>query len=153
MRALLVAMLTSALLVGACYSGPDAAHYTAILDELHVPAGWQLAKSDVYSPDEADPCSPSFSKTCPGASRSFLVDGDATKAYAQAKDVISAAGFAVDEEFTPDCTGPPSGSACNFFASRNGDQLSVSVFHSAADVGLEDGVPGAVVAITAHRPL
>lgn len=155
MRGIVGLALASALVLAACYTGPGPEHFVAIVEEPDVPAGWQLAKSNVFGPDEDDPCDPFFSITCPGAGRFFLVDGDAADAYAQAKDVVTAAGFAITEEFKKrDCTGAPSGSACSFFASRDGDQLTVSVFHSAADVGLEGGVPGgALVVITAHRNL
>jgi len=145
-------VLASALALAGCYTGPGPEHFVAIVDELDVPAGWEWAKSEVRGPDEDDPCDPYFSITCPSAIRSFLVNSDTADAYAQAKDVVSAAGFAITEELLPDCTGAPSGSACSFFASRDGDQLTVSVYHSGADAGLGDGVPGvAAVWITAHR--
>ncbi|MGK2850211.1 MAG: hypothetical protein ACSLFN_04780 [Candidatus Limnocylindrales bacterium] len=152
MRGIVGLAIVSALVLAGCYVGPGPEHYVAIVEELDVPAGWQLAKSNVFGPDEDDPCEPFTSLTCPGAGRFFVVDGDAANAYAQAKAVVVAPGFAITEEFRVDCTGGSSGSACSFFASRDGDQLTVSVFHSGADVGLgEDVVAGAVVVITAHR--
>lgn len=152
MRGIVGVIFASALTFAACYVGPGPEHYVAIVEELDVPAGWQLAKSNVFGPDEDDPCEPFTSLTCPGAGRFFIVDGDAANTYAQAKDVVSAAGFAITEEFKRGCTGAQGGSACSFFATRDGDQLTVSVFHSGADVGLgEDVGAGAVVVITAHR--
>lgn len=152
MRGIIGLALASALVLAGCYAGPGPEHYVAIVEGLDVPVGWQLAKSNVFGPNEDDPCEPFTSLTCPGAGRFFIVDGDAVKAYAQAKDVVSAAGFAITEEFTRACTGAQGGSACSFFASHDGDQLTVSVFHSGADVGLgEDVVSGAVVVVTAHR--
>lgn len=151
MRGIVGFALASALVLAGCYGGPGPEHYFAIVEELDVPADWQVVKTVVRGPNEDDPCDPFFTITCPGASRSFLVHGAAAGAYAQAKDVVIAAGFAISKEFTPDC-GPSGGKACNFFSSRDGDQLTVSVFHAGADVGLgEDVGVGAVVVITAHR--
>ena len=130
-----------------CYTGPDADHFVAIVEELDVPADWQLAKSVVRGPDEDDPCDPFFTITCPGAVRSFLVDGDPADAYAQAKEVVTAAGFVITEEFREDC----SGASCSFFSSRAGDQLSVWVYHSGAAANLGDDLRGPAVLISAHR--
>ena len=154
MRGIFGLVLVDALVLAGCYTGPSSEHYVAIVDELDVPAGWQSVKTVVREPDQDDPCDTAFSSSCPGAIRSFLVSGDTVGAYAQAKDVVTAAGFAITEELLPDCTGVPSRSACSFRASRHGDQIYVSVHHSAAEVGIEGGAPGDVgVLITASRDL
>lgn len=113
--------LAAVLALAGCYTAPTADHFAAIVDELRVPAGWQSVETVVHGPDEDEPCDPFFTITCPGAMRSFLVDGDPADAYAQAKEVVTAAGFAITEEFREDCTGASGESACNFFSSRDGD--------------------------------
>jgi len=159
MRGIVGVIFPSALTFAACYAGPGPEHFVAIVDELDVPAGWDVAETVVRGPDEDDSCDTAFSSSCPGAIRSFVVEGDAAAAYAQATDVVTAAGFTVTEELIPeellpDCRGALSRSACSFRASREGDQIFVSVHHSAADVGLPDGVPGvAAVVMTASRDL
>lgn len=67
MRGFVGLALASALVLAGCYLGPGPEHYVAIVKELDVPAGWQLAKSNVFGPDEDEPCEPFTSLTCPGA--------------------------------------------------------------------------------------
>lgn len=133
------------LLLGGCYTGPGADHFEAVLDELSIPQGWSLAKSETRGPDEEDTCDPFESSGCPTAIRIYLVDGDANAAYAQAMDFVAAAGFDIEERATGGCsTGPSSGLPCYLFAHRGEDDLYVTVFVSASEAGLEDDRPGVV---------
>lgn len=140
---------TIALLVTACYSGPAPSHFVAVADELMIPAQWHLAKSIVRGPNEQERCEPFEAIDCPGAIRSYLVNEPADAAYLQAKQLVTSAGFAVTREFTPGCTG--SRPACGFEATRGSDQLLVTVYHSAGDVGLSAEPSVAAVVITAQR--
>jgi len=102
MRGIVGVIFPSALTFAACYAGPGPEHFVAIVDELDVPAGWDVAETVVRGPDEDDSCDTAFSSSCPGAIRSFVVEGDAAAAYAQATDVVTAAGFTVTEELIPE---------------------------------------------------
>ena len=154
MRAVLGLGPALALAIAGCYSGPNAGHFVAILDDLDVPPGWQAARDHVRGPDQHDRCDPVVTKTmCPGASRSFVLSAGPNEAYRQAKSIVDAAGFAVTEEFGPACD-RTDGPACQFFATRDDDRIRISVFRSPADAGLDGvGPGGSAVVITAERSI
>lgn len=147
-------MLAATLAFGGCYSGPNASHFLAILDELHAPAGWEAVRDELRGPDQEKSCDPVVTKAmCPGASRAFVVAADPRSAYVETKAVVEAAGFAVTEEFGPLCD-QTSGPACQFFALRDDERVRISVFRSPADAGLASAVSGvSAVVITAERSI
>jgi hypothetical protein len=146
--------MAAGLLVAGCYTGPSADHFVAVLDELNVPGGWQIAQTIVRGPDEAETCDPFLSNECPAAIRTYLTDGDIDVAYAQAAAVIAEAGFAITDEATAGCaSGSSSGPTCAFFADRGDDQVYLRVFSSPGEAGLEVSVPdAAAVVIHAYSP-
>jgi len=141
-------VLASTLLLAGCYTGPNADHFVAVVDELDVPAGWQVAETVVRGPDQAERCNPGLSNDCPAAIRTYLVEADVAGAHSQAKDVVTAAGFSIMDEATSGCSsGSSTGPPCGFFADRGSDQLYVGVFHSPSEAGLENEVPGVVAVV------
>ena len=132
-----------AVLAVACVASvPDAAHYQAVLHDLAVPPAWDLALSKVITPDTEPNCGGLFGD-CPRAFRYYLVDGETgSDAYAEAKAMVIAAGFEVEQEFRPNCDAdPPRTPACGFSASRDSDGLQVSLFNPGEDpdnVGVAD---------------
>lgn len=146
MKAVVGLVLASTLLLAGCYTGPDASHFLAVVDELDVPAGWQAAETVVRGPDQEERCDPFLSNECPAAIRSFVVAGDIDEAFAQAKDVVTAAGFSITDESTR-CSGSSNSPACSFFANRGDDLIVVAVFSSPSAAGLEVDVPDAAAVV------
>jgi hypothetical protein len=144
-----VTLLLATAFVAGCYSGPGADHLEAVLDELSIPEGWSLAKSETQGPDEEETCDPFESPGCPIAIRTYLTDGDATTAYANAKAMVAEAGFEIEDVATRECPGVTSSQPCYLFALRGDDDLHVAVFASAREAGLEDDLPG-VVPVVIH---
>lgn len=136
----------AAVLVVACYTGPGADHFVAVLDELRVPAGWQADKTVVRGPDEQERCDPFLSNECPAAIRSFVVAADIDEALVQAKDVVAEAGFAITDESTR-CSPSSNSPACSLFANRGDDRIAVAVFSSPSAAGLVVDPPGAVAVV------
>lgn len=122
-----------AALVFGCGGGPDAAHYEAVLDELEVPAAWELVHTQMRAPGTEDDCSTLF-PSCPSVARFYLVDGEPIDAYPVAKQVVLDAGFELDEEIGPDCNLPPGGAACVFYAVRGKDFIRVSILNPGDDL-------------------
>lgn len=124
-----------AVLVFGCVAPvPDAAQYEAVLDELAIPADWDLALSKVIAPDTEPNCGGLFGD-CPRAFRYYLVDGETgSDAYVNAKAMVIAAGFEVEQEVRPNCDAdPPRTPACGFSASRDSNGLQVSLFNPGKD--------------------
>ncbi len=133
-----------------CYSGPGADHFVAVADALPIPAQWQLVKSVVRGPDQEAPCDPAFGSSCPGAIRYFLVAADTADVFAKAMAIAVAAGFQVTKTYA--CRDAQSSPHCSFFAARDSDELFVTVYRSAADVGLDDApAEMAAVVFTVNR--
>jgi hypothetical protein len=103
-------------------------------------------------PDQQERCNPSFSTACPAAIRTYFVDAEVSGAYAKAKDVVTGAGFSIADEYTSGCSsGSSTGPPCSFFADRGSDQIIVNVYHSPAEAGIDNVVPGvAAVVVTAY---
>ena len=120
-----------ALIVAAC-SGPSATHYEAVLDELSIPATWELVHSSVTTPDTDNGCS-TLMGSCPRVARYFLVDGQPLDALADAKKILIAAGFEVQDEFGPQCDLPPGSAACVLVVVRGADLLQLSLFKPGVD--------------------
>jgi hypothetical protein len=144
-------VFASMLLLVGCYTGPSADHFVAIVDELHVPAGWQVAETVVRGPDQPDYCDPGLSNECPAAIRFFVTEGDIDAAYDQAKGFASVAGFTISDEGTKGCaSGSSNGPPCAFFAERGDDMLHVRVYASPNEAGLDQGkLGGAAVVVRA----
>jgi hypothetical protein len=133
--------MLAAGLVATC-GVPDVARYQAILDELAVPPTWDLALSKVITPDTEPNCGGLFGD-CPRAFLYYLVDAETgADAYAEAKAMITTAGFEVDQEIRPTCDAdPPRTPACGMSASKDSDFLQVSLFNPGEDpdnVGVAD---------------
>ncbi len=148
----ILGVLAAMACVGGCYSGPTAAHFVSVADELEAPSSWQLVQSTVRDPDGSGRCVPSESPDCPGAIRSYVATGDPNQLYAQAMDVAQASGFTVVQELYRGCTGGSPGPICSFVANRGSDALFVSVFMTPGDAELPAGAPGmGAVVMTAQR--
>jgi hypothetical protein len=138
MRGIIAPAMVMVVAMAACYTGPAASHYVAILDELHFPR-WDLAAVEVRGPGEAVACNPGFMVTnCPSASKRFLVEATAEDVYAEARSVVEAAGFVVEREFSPECDGR-GGADCAFSAMRDTDRVRVHVYRRGEALGLDDG--------------
>ncbi len=126
-RPSLLLAVASVVIVTAC-TGPGPAHFAAILDELTIPSGWELARTQVRGPDGDQNCDPLVNAGCPGVVRYYLADGQPVDVYRSARDAVIEAGFAIDREFDPEaCDAPPSAPACGFFASRDADRIRINV--------------------------
>lgn len=147
-----IALALTALLVAGCYTGPSANHYTAVLDELKVPAGWETLDTKVHGPgpDAAIKCSPITDSECPSVIRFYSVGADAKAALASGRAAVAAAGFRLERELGGSCT-PVSGSAyCAFESVRDKERLFVAVYGSTDSAGIPDAhAPGLVVVVTA----
>ena len=147
MKGIVGLALASTLLLVGCYTGPAADHFEAILDELSIPEGWSLAKAVTRGPG-GEECDPFFSNECPAAIRTYLTNGDTDAAFTQAKDVITGAGFAIEDGATAECSGGSSTvPSCALFADRGDDHLYAVVYVSPGAAGLDDETPGVVTVV------
>lgn len=147
-----ILLLASAFLVAAC-TGPGAAHYVAVLDELTIPSGWELAKTQVRGPDGDQHCDPLVNAGCPAVVRYYLVDGLPVDVSKAARAAVIETGFAIDREFDSGaCDAPPSAPACAFFASRSDDRIVVNIYNPGHDDGTGVGEANrSTVRITASK--
>ncbi len=134
-----VRLVLLSIVAVACYSGPPASHFVGVLDELVVPAAWQVAETVVRGPDQPDSCDPAFTTTCPAAARFFVFDdAGIDRAYGDAMHAVTSAGFSSTDEGLNGCpAGTSGGRPCGFFAARATDRIHVGVFQSPKDAGLE----------------
>ena len=147
----LLAMLVAVLVV-AC-SGPNAAHYEAVLDELSIPAGWELVHTTVRAPGGEIDCAPILTSYCPSVARYYLVDaGAAIDAYRKAKQLLIDAGSEIQDEFLPTCDTSTSGAACTVVAALDSDIVEVAVHNPGDDTdGLGIAQKGrSIVRVTAR---
>src|SRR5678815_2612861 len=103
MRGTIVAVVI-AVLVGGCSNGPSASHYAAVLDELIIPAGWELADTVVSELGGKVPCENIFG-SCPAVFRYYLVSGRSAAAFLEIKEMVTDAGFELTEVLEPGCPG------------------------------------------------
>jgi hypothetical protein len=134
MKGLILRVVISAFLVG-CASGPGASHYAAVLDELRIPAGWELAHTTVSEPGAKVPCEPIMG-SCPAVFRYYVVRGQPGAAYLPIKQTVTDAGFRFEEEVEPGCNGLEGDDrkACFLVAVRGPDLLYIQVFEPGIDV-------------------
>ncbi len=146
-------LLACTFLIAGCYTGPGPDHFVAILDELVVPADWQVVQTVTRGPGEERECDPSFSTQCPTAIRWFTLSDGLVQGYAQAKEVVANAGFAIGEEAPEPCSDAVSrGNFCGFWASRGPDTLMVTVFHALSETEAQGGDQSApAVGVSAYR--
>jgi hypothetical protein len=140
-----------ATVVAGCYLGPGPDHYAAILDELAVPAGWQLLETRLRGPGQEEGCDPMLAADCPSATRWFLVGVEPAPALDAATSVIERARFQVARTLFPACDGAPTGPACGLESRRASDVLWVKVYPPGRTTGLDADVDGTTVAFTAQR--
>jgi hypothetical protein len=146
-----VLILAVAVTVAACYTGPDASHFAAILDALTAPPQWELVKSEVRGPDGDVRCNPGIGvSNCPSASKEFLVDAEPLEAYREAKATVEGGGFRISDEFTPACDGRD-GADCAFVAIRGEDRVRVHVYASSEAIGIPDDGNRTAVLLRAGR--
>lgn len=151
-RAIGALMIASLLAFAGCYSGPGVDHYVGILDSLDMPADWELLATERRGPGEEFQCEPFFTSTCPGAARWYALSGDATAALQAARGMVEASGFTVDDVNYPACDGPPSGSLCTLYASRDGDRIGMSIAPPGRTYGLDDPPEvDVIITVTAQR--
>ena len=111
------AVIVAAILLVAC-AGPDAAHYSAILDEIVVPDGWTEAATVIHGPGGDVECQPTPISECPYAVRFYTTPAGPIEAYAAARSMVAEAGFALEREFDVACDGQSP--ACALTAIRDG---------------------------------
>jgi hypothetical protein len=129
MRVRRLLLFLVAVVVVAC--GPDAAHYEAVLDELHVPDAWQLARTTVEAPGADIDCTPLWGTgACQSVARYYLVAAKPVDAYPGAKQMLSAAGFVLDYDSGPACDLTPGGPACELSGVRASDAIRISINNS-----------------------
>jgi hypothetical protein len=136
---LLVCVTITALVVGGC--APSVEPYVQALDALSWPAGWELARSSSAGAGGDVDCSVVANLNCPSATRYYLVREDAPDAYAQIKDALTKAGFAVDQERTPECQSAETGALCGLRAKRDDVAIDLNISPAGRDVdnlGLAD---------------
>ena len=134
-------MVVAAILLVAC-GGPDAGHYSAILDETVVPEGWTKAATVIHGPGGDVECQPTPISECPYAVRFYTTPAGPIEAYAAARSMVADAGFALEREFDVACDGQSP--ACALTAIRDADRLSVSVFQPGQDDGTGVALPDQV---------
>jgi hypothetical protein len=146
------AFLVGAVLVQACYTGPNTDHFESVLDELALPADWQQVKTERHGPGEASDCDPAFTSLCPSVRRCYPGRGDASTALDQVRQAMTEAGFGRQDVKLPNCDGVPQANVCSVFAERGDERLAASVYLSARAAGLE-GQAGeqVIVLVTASR--
>lgn len=144
-RRLLVLLV---VILAACSSGPDVSHYTAVLDGLKIPAGWELIHTTIRRPGGPDreiqpgqpsdeiQCDATFGP-CPTVTRYYLVAGRPVDAFPKGKQVIVDAGFQVASEFGPNCELLPSSPGCGLTAVRDSDLIDMTLYNPGDDF---DGV-------------
>jgi hypothetical protein len=146
----LLAVALAMLLVGC---GPGADHYEAVLDELSIPAGWDLAHVTVRAPGGEIDCAAILTSYCPSVARYYLVDvGAAIDAYRKAKQLLLDAGLEIQDEFLPTCDTSTSGAACTVVAALDSDVVEVAVYSLGDDTeGLGIAQKGrSIVRVTAR---
>jgi len=111
--ALLVAILATTM---AC-SGRTVTYYRAIVDELAVPNGWTVARTDVND------CVDTPVTDCPTVTRYYITDTTTANAYLQAIAAVSDPRFQMERDFGCEGVSP----ACAFLAIRDGDELWVTI--------------------------
>ena len=114
----------------------DATPYVLALDDLRIPPTWRLEATTLHE---------AILMGTP-VHRYYLVAGEAEDVFPSARDVVTAAGFTIDEERANECspirTGGPSD--CYLAASRGGVHLWIVVFHRGYVVAGDPGNPPAV---------
>lgn len=128
-----VAAVAASLLVASC--APSVGPYVEALDGVSWPAGWELVGSTTAGAGGDADCNPLANAYCPSATRWYLVADDGPIAYADAKDALVDAGFALEQERAPECASAPGGSLCGLRVSANGAIIDVDVFPPGRDVG------------------
>jgi hypothetical protein len=132
-RTLVVALAITALMAR-CANGPGASHYGAVLDELTIPAGWELADTVVSEPGGKVPCE-TILGSCPAVLRYYLVSGQPAGAFSEIKEMVTDAGFELTEVLEPGCPGLRANDrlACYLIAIRGPDLLNIHVYKPGID--------------------
>ena len=154
MRRVVALILATALLVAACYTGPGADHYSAVLDELTIPSDWTLVKTSPRGPGLDVQCDPVTAPRCPAVTRYYVSPLDPADAFAAGEGLVVSAGFTVTQEMSPTCVLPPQGAACVFLSGRGDDRINMYIYRSPSEV---DGLgpvdaTGTTVLIEANGP-
>jgi hypothetical protein len=130
MRVTLVTTLVIAFLATGC-GGPPVSHYQALQDGLSIPSDWQRVTETIAAPGASITCA-SILPGCPRVSRYYSVPGTPADAYAQGKQMLTGAGFAIDHD-SSDCLPPPASPACGMSATRDGDRVEVNAYNPGDD--------------------
>ena len=126
-----------AVLAVAC-GGPDPAHFEAVLDELNIPATWELVRTEIVTPETENGCS-TLMGSCPRVHRYYLVDGQPIDALPEAKETVIAAGFQIEDELGPQCD-LSDRQACVLAAVKESDFLEVTLYDPGEDDGNVQGL-------------
>lgn len=121
----------AALLLAGCAADPS--RYATALDDLGVPATWDLVGQGTTGQRLGGCLSPDA--PCPRVDYYFLAPGDVAGAYAALKERLGARGWTIEEEFHPDCSGQPSGAACAVVARTDDLEIDGDVYLPGQDPG------------------
>jgi len=128
-----ILLVISAALILGC-TATTATRYEGLLDELSIPASWELVHAEIVPPDGSGGCL-QIATNCPSVSRYYLVDDQPIETYRQATRVLQTAGFVIEQEFDPECDAPPSNPACALRAVVEREFVRLSVYHVGQDSG------------------
>ena len=132
-------------------SGPGAAHYVGLIDELGLPEEWEAARTVIYAPDGDVRCEPSLFTDCPYAVRYYLADGAPADVYAGVLAAVRADGFESRQEFDPSCDHAGE-LPCGFSSVRADDRINVAIYQPGQDDGVGVARPDLVtVRVTAQE--
>lgn len=129
---MLVALL--GVLLMACASGPPASHYVDLLDELRIPAGWELAHTTVWEPFGEFDCN-ALVDHCPAVDRYYLVGGLPADAYPGVRQMTIEAGMEIEQEHDPGCPGLRGNDrlACYLITVRGSDLVYLRLYEPGVD--------------------
>ena len=131
-------LVVIAAMAASCAGGPDISHYAGVLDQLTIPAGWELVHTTLRAPGggdkDVDPsrptdtigCSGLFGE-CPSIVRYYLVGGQPVDAYTAAKQVMLDAGFDAQSDSGPTCDEPSGGPICMLSGTRESDNVRLTI--------------------------
>jgi hypothetical protein len=104
-------------------------HYADVFDEFAVPDSWALAHIEIKAPG-VDACVPAIGDgDCPAVTRDYLVDADPSDAFNVTRQMVTHAGFQVEQRQVAACStnGPGGPMSCYLSAVRGSDHPRVIV--------------------------
>lgn len=126
--------LAAAVVFSSCVGGRDLSHYVALIDELSVPANWELVRETISEPGGENGCS-RLNPGCPSITRVYLADEKPVAVFPIAQEILTSADLEIEQAIAPTCDAPPSGAACFVVGGRDSDSVRISIFNPGAEQG------------------